>query len=267
MKPVFTIISINFNNAAALEKTIQSVLGQTFRNFEYLVIDGGSKDSSPEILQKYSDRLAYWVSEPDKGVYDAQNKGRARARGEYCLFLNSGDEFYGPTVLQEVVEAGMEADIIYGSLALDTGSGQLQIRHMPETLSLAHMVRDTLWHPVSFIRTRLFDQFGPYRLDLKIVSDYEWFLKVLMIHQVSSRRIPVVISVFSLDGMSSLPENAPRIKAEREKVQLELFGGPVFQLFQDFLQLEGQWTLSRRPWARKILDFFKAKVKRWVKRK
>ena len=112
----YTIITINFNNSAELRQTIESVLGQTMKDFEYIVIDGGSTDGSVEVIKDYADHIDYWVSEPDKGVYNAMNKGLGKAHGEYVNFMNSGDTFHSPDVLEEVDSKIGDADILFGNV-------------------------------------------------------------------------------------------------------------------------------------------------------
>jgi glycosyltransferase involved in cell wall biosynthesis len=99
-----SIITINKDNARGLEKTIQSVMGQTYNDFEYIVIDGASSDDSVDIIKRYADRMTYWVSEPDTGIYNAMNKGIRKAQGEYCLFLNSGDVLINSNSLKDAFE-------------------------------------------------------------------------------------------------------------------------------------------------------------------
>ena len=93
-KPTLSIITVNLNNCDGLQKTIDSVVGQTFTDYEWIVIDGGSMDGSRELIEQYADCLAYWCSEPDNGIYNAMNKGISRATGEWLLFLNSGDSLF-----------------------------------------------------------------------------------------------------------------------------------------------------------------------------
>ena len=110
----YSIITVNFNNKEGLRKTIESVIRQSFRDFEYIVIDGGSTDGSADILKEYDAQIDYWVSEPDKGIYNAMNKGIVQAKGEYLNFMNSGDYFYDNQVLQHVADYGYDTDFIVG---------------------------------------------------------------------------------------------------------------------------------------------------------
>src|SRR5574344_2490955 len=109
-----SIITINYNNAEGLEKTIKSVINQTFTDYEYIIIDGGSTDGSTDIIKKYRENIDYWVSESDKGIYKAMNKGITYTHGEYLNFMNSGDCFHSSTVLNEVARNFNNTDIIIG---------------------------------------------------------------------------------------------------------------------------------------------------------
>ena len=113
-----SIITINYNNAAGLEKTIKSVISQTCKRYEFIIIDGGSKDGSKDIIEKYQDQITYWVSEPDNGIYNAMNKGVKVAKGEYCIFMNSGDIFVDNDVIRDVFNIGFSADIITGGIII-----------------------------------------------------------------------------------------------------------------------------------------------------
>ena len=110
----FSIITVNFNNKEGLHNTIKSVINQTFRDFEYIVIDGGSTDGSIDILKKYDKYINYWISEKDSGIYNAMNKGISKANGEYLNFMNSGDCFYALDVLEKVSKYGYTSDFIVG---------------------------------------------------------------------------------------------------------------------------------------------------------
>ena len=111
-----SIITVNYNNKAGLQKTIDSVVAQTWRDFEWIIIDGGSTDGSKELIEQYQQHFAFWCSEPDKGVYNAMNKGIDKAQGVYLLFLNSGDVLYDEHVLQNVDDLHLDSDIISGQV-------------------------------------------------------------------------------------------------------------------------------------------------------
>ena len=114
-----SVITINYNNCRGLHQTILSVVHQEYQNFEFIVIDGGSTDGSLDVIKDYSENITFWVSEKDRGIYHAMNKGVAQAHGDYCLFMNSGDCFYDKDVLGRVVNSSAIEDIIVGKVSID----------------------------------------------------------------------------------------------------------------------------------------------------
>lgn len=218
-----SIITINFNDKIGLEKTIQSVVEQTFTDFEYIIIDGGSTDESVSVIKKHANKIKYWVSESDQGVYHAMNKGIAKATGDYCLFLNSGDYLLEKDILKKVFTLNRTEDILYGNMIFDYGFNNLVKGVKPEQINFKHMMRDTLWHPVSFIRKELLLLLGMYDESLKIAADYDFFVRAILINKCITYHLPETISVFSHNGISSLPANREIIQAERNSIQLRYF--------------------------------------------
>ncbi len=221
---LISIITINFNNAKGLKKTIDSVVSQTCQDFEYIVIDGGSTDESVDVI-KQSPRIDYWVSEKDKGIYDAMNKGIKQARGRYCLFLNSGDYLFSKSSLEIMNPCLLlGVDIVYGNMKIENEDGSLRDGFMPANINRNHMMRDTLWHPVSFIRAELFKVCGLYDTNYRIVADYKWFLHAMFNQKVSRQHVDAFVSVFEMGGVSNASENVKKLKAERRKAQIEVLG-------------------------------------------
>lgn len=179
MYPKLSIITINYNNSDGLKQTIESVLEQTCQEFEYIVIDGGSVDSSIQHILAYQNRLKYWCSEKDSGVYNAMNKGIRQAMGEYLLFLNSGDFLCDDNVLEKVIPTLSGIDIVYGDILLKSASGETRALIYPDKLSVKYMFKDTIGHPASFIKRSLFVN-SLYSEHFKIVSDWEFFLKKII---------------------------------------------------------------------------------------
>jgi glycosyltransferase involved in cell wall biosynthesis len=182
-KPLISIITINLNNASGLSNTLQSLAGQTWENFESIIIDGGSSDGSVEVIKGFSAqktlRISKWVSEKDHGLYHAQNKGIKAAKGEYTLFLNSGDYLFSPATLDNLKAELWTADIIYGNILLKHRFRNRE-SNMPDTISPEHLYYSTLMHPATFIRRDLFAKVGLYREDFKICSDYYFFVKAIL---------------------------------------------------------------------------------------
>lgn len=198
-----SIITINLNNRDGLQKTIDSVVSQSFRDFEWIVIDGGSSDGSRELIEQYAAHFAYWESEPDKGIYNAMNKGIRKAQGEYCMFLNSGDFLYKDTVLQEVFDTNPSYDVFYGNYY--TTEGQLRNGVDEEEVTMFTFMDYTIHHSgCAFIKRSLFDVYGLYDENLKIVSDWKWFLEVVGLGFVSLGKIELPISVYDVSGVSSM---------------------------------------------------------------
>lgn len=209
--PSITIITVNFNNAKGLEKTIQSVISQD-SPLEYIVIDGNSTDDSTKVVRRFQNSIAYWVSEPDNGIYHGMNKGIKKATGDYILFLNSGDELLGPSVLSEVMADLEGYDLLIG--AIKTLRGESRIEY-PLTL------RNVYWlgihHQGTFIKKTLFSKVGLYNEGNQITSDWQFFMLALFKYNVSYTITDRIISVYGLDGLSSLPSNKTVIKREKRK--------------------------------------------------
>lgn len=228
--PKLSIITINFNNVNGLEKTIKSVVSQKFTDFEFIIIDGGSSDGSLIEIEKYAKKINYWTSEKDKGIFNAQNKGIAVAKGDYCLFLNSGDCLADENVLQNVFSGNISADIIYGDLITVDAPGFKKHLKSPDHVGIKRMLTDTLWHPVSFIKKNLFSKHGNYNEKYKIVSDYEFFVRVIILKKVSLQYIPIDVSVFDTSGISSDMSKRRELEAERKMVQDKYFN-PILLFF------------------------------------
>lgn len=177
--PLISIITVSYNCLDTIEQTIQNVLKQTYPNLEYIVIDGGSTDGTVDVIKKYSDRLTYWISEPDKGIYDAMNKGTLVATGEWVLFRNSGDYFFSPETMRDVFQAYEDKgeEFIYGGMRLFTSNGYCDTLYQPQGTDIwrsAHFP-----HPATFIR-RTTQLRIPYPTDLRVASDYYFFQKLIV---------------------------------------------------------------------------------------
>ena len=203
-----SIITINYNDAAGLELTIKSVKAQRFHKFEHIIIDGNSTDGSKKIIEAHQSHFSYSISEEDDGVYHAMNKGIARATGRYLLFLNSGDILYTNDTLQLAIPfLEQEKDIVYGDLHMVAQNRPDFIHRYPRELDFAFFQRTSLGHPATFIKRALFTKFGAYRTDLKIVADWEFFLRVICIEKVSYLKMDYVVARFHEGGLSTRPEN------------------------------------------------------------
>ena len=227
-----SIITINYNNREGLQKTIESVVNQTWREFEYIVIDGGSTDGSVDVIKQYLDRIDYWVSEPDKGIYHAMNKGIDVAKGEYCNFMNSGDCFYENTTLENIKDELANVSIINGKTAFDNG----WVESPPNSISLElFYTRKTINHQSSFIETQLLRKYK-YDESLKIVSDWKFWIQAFVYENCTYKAIDSFIALFNSNGIS-LTNNELRCQ-ENEIVLKELIPE---RILLDYLKYNNGW--------------------------
>lgn len=211
-----TIITINYNNLKGLQDTFKSVFEQTWQDFEYIVIDGGSTDGSRELIEKNSDKIDYWVSEKDKGIYNALNKGIVKANGEYILCLNSGDSLCDVMVLEKVIPMLTSGeDIIYGNIYLTNSTSCKELRY-PINPTWSYLKEKGLGHPATFIKNSLHKTVGLYDESLKIVSDWKFMLLAIAKLNARSKYLNIFIANFD-DGGISTTNSELRIQ-ERERV-------------------------------------------------
>lgn len=224
----YSVITINYNNREGLYHTIKSVVEQTCDDYEYIVIDGGSADGSVEIIKEYADKISYWVSEKDRGIYHAMNKGIAQAHGEYCIFLNSGDCFYDNNVLNHIANLGFEEDILVGKIVSEIDNEYL-FASPSRPISLYYLYSATVPHQSSFIKTELLRLY-PYDEELKIVSDWKFYVQTIILHNCTIRYIDVNVARFDTSGVST--SNPDKMWKEKEKVLSELFPPRVLADYQ-----------------------------------
>ncbi|WP_343531513.1 glycosyltransferase family 2 protein [Pedobacter sp.] len=205
--PKLSIVTINYNNFSGLEKTFNSIFAQTYKNFEYIVIDGGSTDGSKDLIERYSEKITYWVSETDNGIYNAINKGIEASNGEYLFFLNSGDFLFSDDTLLEFNKNANE-DILYGDIKKLKSKYQLddEIKKLPYDLSFNFFYKDTLPHQSCFIKKNLFTKYGLYDEQLKITADWAFLILAICKYQCSYKHLEKTISCYDTTGISSQPE-------------------------------------------------------------
>ncbi|MBC7567393.1 MAG: glycosyltransferase [Pedobacter sp.] len=178
MQPKLSVITIVYNNVKDIERTMLSVLNQTYPNIEYILIDGDSKDGTMEVIRKFQNRLAKFISEPDHGIYHAMNKGLALATGEYVLFMNSGDEIYSTETVEDVFQSSESADIYYGETEMYNEQWQSlgQRRHCaPENFNWhSFKYGMSVGHQAVYIKRSITE---PYDLQYKYSSDIDWVIK------------------------------------------------------------------------------------------
>ena len=169
-KNLVTIVTVTYNAEDLLEETLLSVINQTYKNIEYIIIDGGSTDNTLEIIKKYEEQISYWVSEADEGIYFAMNKGIKKATGEWINFMNAGDTFVDNTTIQKVMNnLDKDTELIYGDHICDGTIGQVKDRKITRSMPCCHQSL--------FVKTSLMKQY-PYNTFYSISADYEFLLKM-----------------------------------------------------------------------------------------
>lgn len=223
-----SIITVSYNSAETIRDTIESVLEQSYEDIEYIIVDGNSKDETMDIVTSYGDKVTKVLSEPDKGIYDAMNKGVSLATGDIIGILNSDDFYETNNAIKDVVEhfkTNLEADVAFGDVVfVEPSNLNKVVRYYSSKKFKAAKLRFG-WmppHPATFIKKSAYDKYGLYKLGYKISADYEMFVRLLMVEKVKFARIDRVIVRMrsggaSTDGIkSSLILNQEIVRACRE---------------------------------------------------
>lgn len=198
----FSVITICRNEEQTIARTLNSVLNQTFTDYEYIIIDGASTDSTLDIINKTVLNRATIISEPDTGIFNAMNKGISKAKGNYIIFINAGDYFINNTALEYAADKLEDYDFVYGDTVFEYPSGFLMRRNSPANLSMRYFFIDSLPHQNSFIKRELFEKIGNFDESFKIVGDYEFSIRAFKAG-FSFKYIPKAFAIFNLEGISS----------------------------------------------------------------
>lgn len=203
-----TIITVCYNSASHIEDAINSVASQDYPEIEHIVIDGNSDDGTQQILEKQSDKLAYWISEPDNGVYDAMNKGIKKATGDVVGILNSDDFYFDKHVISKVVKAFSDEDVdaVYGDLIfVDPRNLNRTVRTYssknwsPDKFAKGYMPA----HPTFFVKRKFYGKYGLFETDYQIAADYEMLIRLLYVHQLKYKYLPMKLVKMRIGGVSS----------------------------------------------------------------
>ena len=246
-KPLISVVTVVFNDVKHIEETIGAVASQTYPNVEHIVIDGGSTDGTVEVLRRHDDKLALWISEPDKGIYDAMNKGIAQVQDpeSYILFANAGDALYSNDALERVVEQGSGEDMLYGKMLLTDGDISAVVGKRVELPDLAFQ---TLCHPATLVRRKVFDSVGLFDTGYAIAADYDHIVRCFAA-PVSTRFVDVVVSRMKMGGLSE--DQFMKSCRERKDVIRRRF--PVFP------RMRGIWQVN-------LYDIPRNTARRWIDR-
>lgn len=240
MKPKISIITISFNSEKCLEAAIKSVVNQSYINKEFIVIDGGSKDGTLEIVKKYRDQIDYFISEPDKGISDAFNKGIKAASGDVIVFINSDDLLYDNALDIFVKYYDPSVDVYCGNVILwnsktnykALGKALMKYPHIPFNYRL--------WHQAVYIKKSAYERYGLYNVNLRYIMDLDLVMRMYQ-NKASFKEIPEVLAVFQLGGVSQ--SSTPRLWEERKQVildnkgsKLDVFIWLLYMRFRSFVK-------------------------------
>lgn len=227
-----SIITINYNNAEGLKRTLASVQVQTYKAIEHIIIDGGSTDGSIDIIREYESTVhslndhsfnVIWSSEPDRGIYDGMNRGIRRATGPYVQILNSGDILAAPDVVERMMLAIDNAEypeLLYGNMVHVDAHGKPISKSREVEYSLRQYYSSTMNHDCCYIRRDMYEKYGLYDENLKIVSDWKWFLQAIGLGNVKPVYVDIDVTHFDMSGISE--RNLELRNKERRQVLEEL---------------------------------------------
>jgi glycosyltransferase involved in cell wall biosynthesis len=255
---ILSIITINLNNLNGLKRTIDSVIEQTNKNFEFIIIDGNSTDGSVELIKENEKEFSYFVSENDLGIYNAMNKGIINSKGEYLLFLNSGDWLNNNNVVENLLPLLKNFDVISGDIDIFDKNKWHSIQSV-NLISVSQLKRLSLYHQATFISKKLFDKYGYYNEDFKLSGDYEFFIRVFLKHNASYQHIHLKIANFIADGISN-NEKYKQINMQETKNAWALnFSERVLTNFEqnyNFINSPLYWLLKKTENSKIYFNFF-----------
>lgn len=265
-KMTCSIITITYNNLSGLRKTAESVAAQTYKDMEWIVVDGASTDGTQEwLLEMKNEELGMKndsqkdnlqipkfsnvqvLSEPDRGVYDAQNKGIGLAKGDFCFFLNAGDAFCGADVVAQMMADSEGADIVYGNeLVVDAEGRVVECCKGVENPGFVDLYNSCMKHQATFIRRSLFDKYGNYDSTMRICADFDWFFRVIAFHdEVRLLYKDVDVAYFENTGLSY---HSPDLCAkERKQIQDRLMPARLQRDYETIgrypriVKVRGEW--------------------------
>ena len=206
--PLISVVTVSYNAVTTIEQTILSVINQTYSNIEYIIIDGGSTDGTVDIIRKYADRIAYWVSEPDKGIYDAMNKGIRMATGDIVGIINSDDFYHRTDILTKVMNAFQDkvTQAVYGDVRfVNPDNLDKTVRYYSSKKFTPRRFRYGFMpaHPTFFTYRKYFDEFGYYKTDYRIAADYVLLIRFLYTHHLKAKYLPLDFMKMRTGGAST----------------------------------------------------------------
>jgi len=255
MKDKISIITINLNDKIGLDKTIKSIVNQTYQVIELLVIDGASTDGSLEVLNNYKENIDYVVSEKDSGIYEAMNKGVVKSTGKYVLFLNSGDVLNSNSAIEDFVNHDkFTGDIIYGDYKFEEGE-----KIYPDQITPFYFLKTSLPHQSTFFKRDVFDIIGLYDESYQISSDRAFYVKCFLSNQFKFQHIKYSLTLYDLKGLSNDTKYLELKKKEDQQI-FEKYYGVFYQDYLNYLALQKKISIKKRNSLKGILKRIKNRL-------
>lgn len=247
-----SIITINYNNKSGLLKTIESICSQSWHGYEWIVIDGGSTDGSRELIESHADEMAYWCSEPDNGIYNAMNKGIAKAKGDYLNFMNSGDTFCSPNTLYDIFgrKADFDADIIHGNYYDIYDSTDKIARYTKNNLDLCDLMFCPINHQSTFIKRELLQAEG-YDETYRLLADWKSFIQ-WMVEGKTFEHIDAFVACFDMNGSHTTEQKTK--EKEIQRIKEEVIPSNIQTVCTELHNY--RTTFSTYPELNKVSDLF-----------
>jgi glycosyltransferase involved in cell wall biosynthesis len=223
----FSIITVCLNEAKSIRATCDSICSQSYIDFEWIVIDGGSTDGTIEILRDYEGSIDCLISEQDSGIYNAMNKGARKSTGEYLIFMNGGDRFACADSL-ELSSQAHGAQMLYGDVYFGDASGDVET--YPDVVESGYMLSKMIPHQATFYERATFEAVGGYDESFKIAADYDLYVRLFEIERISHQHIPHPIAIFDLEGISNSKEFRQLRKRENHRIRKQYFTSYRFSM-------------------------------------
>lgn len=265
-----SIITVCLDAKDTIEETFVSIISQTYKNFEYIIIDGASSDGTLEIIDKYKENISYLLSEPDKGVYEAMNKGLKKATGDFIFFLNANDTFYNEKVLEIVVRILSEnpdKKLLFGDVSrIYRDKKNLEKETYEKVKDVFYFINSNICHQCIFYHKSLFKQFGQYSNEYQIFADWDFNTKCLVQNRVPSLYVPILISQFQMGGICTDREKYKEIyKHENELIIKKYYSNIAFLIHADRFFMKFFKTIYqifiRNVLVKKIAELFVSQEK------
>ena len=232
-QPKVSIITVCYNSCSSIEKTINSVLSQSYNNIEYIIIDGKSTDGTLNIIKKYIDNIDIVISEPDNGIYDAMNKGIKQSTGEWLMFMNSGDTYINHNSLNDFINnLNEEIRILRGNIIRVYPKFKTESTGITkQNPGIMDMFNGTFHHQASLIQKTLFDEFGYYSTQYRLMSDWKFFFDCVILHKQQTKYVDFPVAYFAMDGASTV--NTTRYREEQLDYLTQVYGSDLVEVMTE----------------------------------